>query len=220
MSRAALLEDRLRRAEGRAATAIGLWCEAYRPQGGGPALDPANRFLRLPAFLAPPEGRPPGYGAAAWRGVFDAAYTRPGDYIMRPESAPGADDAAQWFIAAQEPLTPILCIRAERMLRLTRPLGASEPGINGYGGAGAEAEAMLLDLWPASVLTSGGTGTAGADLPADVPAGSWQILLPATPGITLRTDDIARDDLGRAAVVTSAELTALGWRLIAREASA
>ena len=202
----ARLDDRLRRALGRAGLAAGTWCDAYRPIGSGPALDAANRFLRLPAaFLAKGDAQ-----GGLWHGSFDAAYTRPGDYLRR-------DDGAIWFIAAREPLAPILCIRADRLLDIARPAGATRPGVNTYGGVAPETSAPLLTQWPASIAAASATGTANPGLPAGVPPGSWTVLLPAS-GVTLRPGDVLRDDLGRLAVVSNAEASARGWRLLARQA--
>ncbi|MCX7382774.1 MAG: hypothetical protein NT133_15460 [Alphaproteobacteria bacterium] len=205
MTRGAVLNDRMHRAMGRAASVSGVWCDAYRPHGAGPALDPANRFLRLPAYFAPHH--------SVWHGIFDAAYTQVGDYIVQ-------DDAVIWFVAAQDPLQPLICIRTNRLADISRPAGATRPGVNDYGGVAKETSAPLLTQWPASILAGGGSGAASAGLPADVPGGSWQIMLPSLAGVVLRSGDIVRDDLGRTAVVSSAELSATGWRLVARQAAA
>ena len=44
------------------------------------------------------------------------------------------------------------------------------------------------------------------------------MLLPAFPGVVLLPADLMTDDLGRSAVVSAAELTALGWRLTVKQA--
>jgi len=46
----------------------------------------------------------------------------------------------------------------------------------------------------------------------------WAILMPAWPGVILRTSDIILDELGRKYVVSSAELTDMGWRCTAMQA--
>jgi hypothetical protein len=215
------LQDTLSRGAGRAARAIGVWCEAYRPIGTGDPLKQSNLFLRLPASFAPPNvkwHKPVAYGQALWHGIFDSAYTRPGDYILRPESRPGANDGGIWFIAAQEPLLPVLCVHATRIVSLVRAAPPAAPGTNSYGGVVAGNTVPLISLWPASVLAAGSGGeTAG--LPADVPPGAWWVLLPPTPGVTLRNGDLLADDIGRSAVVASSELTDLGWRLIVRQST-
>lgn len=218
MTQGARISDAVRRGMGRAAMAIGAWCDAYRPTGAGSPLDVANRFLRLQAAFAPAAGKVPAFGATAWIGTFDAAYTRVGDFIVRPRSSADVPDGGIWFIAAQEPMQPVLCVRAARMIDILRPAGAAQLGVNGYGGVAREAAEPVLTQWPAS-LVSAGAGGPGVGLPSGAPSGGWQILLPSTAGVVLRNGDIVVDDLGRNAVIGSAELTAMGWRLQARQAN-
>jgi hypothetical protein len=45
------------------------------------------------------------------------------------------------------------------------------------------------------------------------------VLLPAQPDVVLLVADLMTDDLGRNAVVSSAELTNLGWRLSVKQAA-
>jgi len=217
------LQDAISRGLGRAAMAIGDWCSAYRPADADAPLQGKNRFLKLRAAFAPANAsfaQPVQYGSAAWQGLFDAAYTRPGDYIVRPECRPGAGDGGVWFIAAQQRLMPVLCVRADRTVQASRPTGAVLPGLNGYGGATKATVTPLFAGWPASVLSYRGAGMDRAALPGDVPPGSWTVLLPAVPGVVLRTGDLFEDDLGRAGVVAEAEFSELGWRLSVRQAAA
>jgi hypothetical protein len=212
------LQDLIRRAYGRAALSVGDWCHAFRPSGAVDPLHPRNRFMLLQAAFTSPrpgEERPVGYGMGTWWGVFDAAYTRPGDYIVRRETVPG--DGAVWFIAAQQPYLPILCVQAARVVSFTRPAAPTNPGVSGYGGyTRADAEPLLTGF-PASVLNAGTAGLDPTNLPSDVAPGSWQVLLPAVAGPVLRTGDLMHDDLGRNGVVSSAELTDLGWRLLVKQ---
>lgn len=212
----------IQRGLGRAAMTLGDWCDAYRPDGAGDPLDVRHRFMRLQAsFSLPgtPFMSPAGYGQATWWGVFDAAYTRAGDYIVRPESRRGAADGGVWFVAAQQPLLPVLCVRASRVVTLARPQAPGAPGVNGYGGVSLATATKLLTEWPASMMSMRGDGLDRAGLPADAADGSWHVLLPAPYGVVLRSGDLMTDDIGRTGVVVAAELTDLGWRLLVKQAA-
>lgn len=219
-TRADRLQDRVRRGLGRAGRAIGTSCEVYRPASTSAPLDSANLALRLHAAFAPPEpswARPVGYGQAVWHGLFDAAYTRPGDYLVRRESRDGANDGGVWFIAAQQYLLPVLCVRASRVITISRPAGAQAVGVNGYGGVLADVAATVLRDFPASLLDSGGGGQSQADLPTTTTLSGWNVLLPTVAGLALKTGDRLSDDLGRTGVIGSVELSELGWRLNVRQ---
>ncbi len=207
------LQDTISRALGRAATVAGTWFDAYRPAGVTDPLASANRFLRLNALLTPDTGdlkRPVGYGHATWSGIFDTAYTQPGDYLVSP--------VATWFIAAQQSLLPVLAVKATRIVSFAHPAAPLAAGLNTYGGLTAASAVPLTGPWPASVLAAGNGGQ-DAGLPADAPPGSWTVLLPAIAGLVLRNGDLFTDDLARAGVVSSAELTDLGWRLMVKQAT-
>jgi hypothetical protein len=127
----ARLQDRIHWALNTAARAIGVQTDAYRPTGVSEPLDPTNRFLRLPAAFTVPDGRfarPNGYGDALWYGVFDAAYTRPGDYLVQQD--------ATCFVAAQQRLLPfvsgqtVLCRSGGQLhlrIPVRTPTAASRP---------------------------------------------------------------------------------------------
>lgn len=207
--------DLIRQGLGQAAAAVGDWCDVYRPNGPLAPNAAGNRFIRLPAAFGSPRGFevPVGYGDALWEGYFDAGYTRPGDYLN------GCDGL--FFIASQPRLGPVLCVKTNRVLTMSRPAAPTAGGVNGYVGVQPSTAVPLLTAWPASVLAAGSSGR-GA-LPGDAPgllggAGGWSVLLPVT-GVTLRPGDLAQDDLGRSGVVGSAELTGLGWRLHVRQAA-
>jgi len=217
------LADRVRRSQGRAAMVLGGWCDAYRPSDANDPLVPQNRFMKLPAAFSADYAefnKPVGYGQAAWSGLFDSAYTRPGDYLVRQETAPGAADGAIWFVAQQQPLLPVLCVRASRVVGFVRPAvtdGTTGTGVGSYGGFTFGTATPLLSDYPASVLNAYGGGFDMADLPGDAPPRSWEVLLPLVPGVVLLNGDLMTDDLGRTGAVSSAELTDLGWRLLVRQ---
>jgi hypothetical protein len=208
------LQDRMHWGLNAAARAIGVQTDAYRPSDLTEPLRPTNRFLRMRAAFTAPDGkfaRPNGYGDALWHGVFDAAYTRPGDYLVQAE--------AIWFIAAQQRLLPILCVRTNRFVTFRRPATPANTGVNTYGGVTTATNEPLLTKWPASVLGASGGGRPDGDLPSDSSIPYWTVLLPAFPGVILRPSDLMSDDLERNAVVAAAELTDLGWRITAKQAT-
>ena len=200
--------DLIRQGLGLAARAAGDWCDVFRPQGANTPMAAGNRIVRLPALFT--QSRAPGNGEPLWQGIFDAAYTQPGDYLRGAEGV--------FFIAQQNRLAGPLCVKTNRVLRFQRPAGPQMAGMNRYVSTHEVLE--LLQDWPASVLPAGGVGR-GA-LPGDAPglqsSPSWAVLLPVLP-VLLRPGDLARDDLGRAGVVASAALSDLGWRLHIKQAA-
>ncbi len=211
---AAILQDRIHWGLNLAARSTGVWAEAFRPRTASDPLSSQNRYLRLKATFSGVDGRlrsAPGYGCALWHGIFDAAYTQPGDYLVRRDGT--------WFIASQQPLLPVLCVRTNHQVTFSRPAAHSSTGINGYGGVTAKNLVPLLERWPACVITASGAGRPSANLPGDASVGGSTVLLPAVAGVTLRVADLMSDDFGHSAVVSSAELSALGWRLTVRQAT-
>ena len=208
----ARLEDRIRWGFNIAARATGASTDAYRPRTAHDPLAAINRYLRLHATFSGVQGgftHTNVYGNALWHGLFDAAYTLAGDYLVQ--------DSGTWFIASQQKLLPVLCVRSERVVSFSRASTQTSTGVNSYGGITAENTMPLMTSWPASVVNSSGAGRPSANLPSDNSVPSWTVLLPYCPGVILRPADLMGDDLGRNAVVTAAELTSLGWRLAVKQ---
>ena len=110
-----------------------------------------NRSLSLQAAFTARDGRfdhANGYGQAMWDGIFDAAYTQPGDYL--------AQERGTWFIAAQQLLAPILCVKTNRCISIARQAVPSDTGLNSYGGSNILPNTLVLENWPASVMGSTG----------------------------------------------------------------
>jgi hypothetical protein len=205
------LQDRIARGLGTAARHIGEPYDAFRPTSADCPLAPPNRYLRLPAAFSaenPHFKHTNGYGRATWFGIFDSAYTQPGDYLCGPDGT--------FFIAAQPALLPNLCVLTNRVMSLSRPAAPTTPGVNTYGGVLAATAAPLLTAWPGSILTAG-SGSPG-DLQSDANIPSWTVLLPDTP-VPLRAADIIRDDLGRTYTIGTCEYSSLGWRILAKQAA-
>jgi len=218
------LQDRLNVAAGRAAARIGLPCNLYRPpdlrQSGTSALDDPtgqDRFrLRLNAIFLPLGGkirRPVPATDPLWEVAIDAGYTQPGDILIRRY------DGEVFYIAAQQPLLPVLCVHAPRRVTIKRAASATVAGMNLYGGTVTSLDAVIAANWPASILAAGSQGTGLASIPAELNPGTWQVLLPPSLRIELLTTDILVDDRGRSGVIAGIETTEYGTRLTVQAAS-
>jgi hypothetical protein len=208
------LQDRLYLGFGLSARHVGRSADAFRPKGPLDPLDKQNRFLRLPAAFVSASGgagRTNVYGEALWHGIFDASYTRPGDYLVLEKE--------RFFIASQAPLLPLLCVLTNRTISIARPNTQTSAATNGYGGYFSGGSMTLLDGWPASVLVDSRSGSSGVNLPTDQAVSFLSILIPTTEGIIVSDGDLVTDDLGRTAIITGSELTDLGWRLSAKLAT-
>ena len=105
------------------------------------------------------------------------------------------------------------------MIEVHRPANSATPGIGAYGGVTSAGSTAILSSWPAAIVQAEGRGSDPTDLPTDVTPGSWSVLLPAVGNVRFRANDQIHDDRGRVAIIAAAELTDLGWRLIAREST-
>lgn len=213
---AARLNDRVARSMGQAALRLGELYEAFRPRSGIAPLSPANRLLCLNAAFHSEDkdwNRSARYDQPLWFAVYDTAYTRPGDYLRGP--------GGTFFVAAQPPFLPTVCVLTNRVVSFTRADGARQPGSNGYGGVQQREETLLLENWPASVLMASAGGRSAGALPGEPGPASWTVRLPALLGpraVELRQDDLMTDETGTKAVLSAVERTALGWRLTATQA--
>lgn len=210
------LQDRIARGLGQAGRRIGEAYDVYRPRDAMAPLDADSRIIRLPMAIHGEDKdwhRSAHYGQPLWFSVHDTGYTRPGDYLVGPSGT--------FFIAAQPPLLATVCVLTNRLLTCRRTSGATGAGVNAYGGAEPRSDRVLLSNWPASVLTLSGGARAGGALPGEPGPATWSILLPHLPeavGVTLKADDLLSDEDGEIMVITAAERSTLGWRLLAAQA--
>ena len=204
------LQDRVNWGLNRAARVLGHSTDAYRPHGAFDPLDKSNRYLRLRAAFSRPDGnfhQAVAPGTAVWRGYFDAAYTRVGDYLVQNDDI--------WFIAAQQSLLPVLCVKTNKIVSVIRPPSPTT-GVS-YGGVSQASASPILSGWPASVLGINGGDKAGAGIPGDVTMPVSVVLLPASHGQSVRASDIVVDELGMSSMIVAAERSDLGWRLNTRQ---
>jgi len=150
------------------------------------------------------------YGEATWLGLFDGRQFAVGDFLVGRQGT--------FFIAAMQDTLPIYCVQTNRTVDVLRVGMDAGVGLGGWAGGVRADEVPIMHGWPASILQGTKGETNEAKLPQDVKTPWWLILIPAYPGIVLRTSDIIRDDLDRKYMISSAELTDMGWRITAMQA--
>lgn len=199
----------------KAALRLGLDCRVYRPLTAAAPM--GNNVATLKASFNSGDNsyRNPNLpGDAIWYADLDGTQTRPGDYLVR------VSDGQTYYIAAMQPLLPIVCVDCNASVQLSRQAAQSGVGTVGYGGMVDSASVAVLGTsgapltyWPASILMKGSGSYRGAGLPSGVRPGGWRMLLPPSVPVPIIAGDIATDDRGRRFTVDGAELTDLGWRL-------
>ncbi|MDE1139969.1 hypothetical protein [Paraburkholderia tropica] len=208
----AKLQQKVYSGYAKAAKRIGPPYDQYRPAN---PLDPfqGGPLQTLYASFNAEDmtyGRPNKYGKATWYCLVDGSQTQVGDYLINGDKT--------YFIAAQQTILPILAVECNRTINIFRPQQQTAAGLNPYGGTIDSNQTELMSGWPASVLQGTKGDKEGAVLPGDVRLPWWAILLPAYPGVTLLTADIITDDINRRYIISSAELTDLGWRCTCMQA--
>jgi hypothetical protein len=194
---------------------IGLPFRQFRPTGvSNPTAGAALATLNAVATVGTTGfsfTKSPAHKDALFTMLVDGTQVRVGDYMV------GATDT--YFIAAMQPLLPILAVRCNAVLNIVgagpspQPIGPT----SAYGGTTAADEGAILTGWPASLLYDARGRQTEVGLPTDLPSPFYDILLPITPeGIDLRTTEFADDALGRRYTISSSELTQFGWRLTAQ----
>lgn len=211
----ATLQNRIYNGYAKAAARVGLPCGQYRPTSALTAAIAGGNLLRtLTASFNALDftyTKANLYGKALWYCLADGTQLQIGDYLVRP-------DGSALFIAAMQALLPILAVECNRTVKVFRPQQLSGVGAQGYGGDTVASETLLANQFPASILVGAKSDKGPVDLPGDVRNPSWLILLPPLPGaVYLRNADVITDEQSRRYVISSAELTDLGWRINATQ---
>ena len=198
----------------KASNIIGLPYNQYRPTTANNPLAAQNRIANIKVSLNAMDmkyGKPNLYGKALWYGIFDGTATQPGDYLTNGSNT--------YFIAGQQPLLPIVVVECNRTASIFRPQVQSGSGIQPYGGNTASTQTALMTGWPCSILQGTKGEKSETGLPGDTRSSWWSILLPYA-GVQIKPDDVITDDIGLRYVISSPELTDLGWRITAMMAVA
>lgn len=196
---------------GKAAKRIGFDYQQFRAtSANNPLSTTALQTLPVSFTTNFKYSAPNKYGKADGLGLFDAREFAVGDYLVGRQGT--------FFIAAMQDTLPILCVQTNRVIDVLRAGMDPGVGLGSWSAARRADEVPLMQGWPASILQGTKGETNEAKLPQDVKTPWWAILMPAWPGVVFRTSDIIRDDLDRKYMISSAELSDMGWRITAMQA--
>jgi hypothetical protein len=203
MTNQALIQAKVWNGYAQAAKRLGVSYQFYRPAGSYPGA----AVISLPVSLNAEDmkySKPQKYGKATWYALVDGTSLQAGDYFIGPQGT--------FFVAGLQPLLPILVVECNRTVSLSRVAALS--GINAPSYGGMQNEVAYATGVPCSILqgTKGEKGDVG--LPADTRMPWWNILMPASVGAVI-FGDLIIDDMERRYIVSSSELTSLGYRLTA-----
>ena len=192
---------------------IGLPFNQYRPTGADVAIDAGTLVgTVLASFnaLDMKYGKANGYGKPTWYCLVDGRLVAVGDYLI---GAPGT-----FFVAAMQPLLPILAVECNRTVTVYRPQQLSGVGAQPYGGNTAANQTPIVTGYPASIQINSKADKGVVSLPGDTRSAWWNMLLPAIPGgVIIEDGDVVTDDISNRYTVSAAELTDLGWRITMAE---
>lgn len=213
----ATVQARIWKGYAKSASVLGFSCQFYRPTpwDGSPWT---GNFLgtstsTLPVSLNAEDmkyGKPNKYGKATWYALVDGTSLQAGDYFIGPQGT--------FFIAALQPLLPILAVSCNRTVSIYRPQTQTGVGAQPYGGNTASNQVLLVSGVPCSILQGTKGEKSEANLPGDTRSPWWSILMPGLGRVM--PDDIIIDDLEQRYVVSSPEQSDLGLRITAMMALA
>jgi hypothetical protein len=211
----ATIQAKIYAGRGKAALRMGRDCSVYRPLTATAPLGNLAATIKAAFNSGDSNYKAPNLpGDALWFADLDGRITQPGDYLIR------VFDGDTFYIANQQELLPIVVVECNRQLKITREVPVTAVGAVGYSGMQPAQETDVLGttgaLWPCSILL-GGRSQAALNLPADVRQSGWRIMLPPSVPISIKSGDIATDDLGRRYAIEAAEQMDFGWRINAQE---
>lgn len=212
---AATLQARIYAGYDKAAKRIGFMTDQYRASSASNPLAAGNKLRSFNASFNAEDmkyGKPNKYGHPVWWGLFDGRLTQVGDYLKNSHDG-------TYFIAAQQTNLPIICVSCNVTVDVKRPQQQASVGALPYGGNTLAVETPLMTGWPCSILQGSKGEKSDMILPGDTKTPWWTVLLPKYDAVILRAGDIITDNNARRFVISGAELTDLGWRLTASQAT-
>jgi hypothetical protein len=197
----------------KAAAAIGVSCQWYRPTGPTNPLAASNLLGTLQVLFdtnaslaqrSPRQRQKP----EEWYAAFDTTGVSIGDYLVTPTPE-------TLFITAMDPFRPARSVLTNQIVDIHAPGTMEGIGlVPGYGGDIRPSETVVASGWPASLISGPRREAGDAKLPGDVKLPWEALLLPAIPGATLRNNMIVLYTTTNGTfrlILSAVDLTSLGY---------
>lgn len=204
----AAIQNKIYYGYGKAATKLGLSFDIYRSSDGDDPLKLANK---IGSTLVSPTtnwaySNYRKYDENVWNLITDGRVILVGDYLVGENT---------FFVAAKQHIMPIMGVMCDREISVRRPKLAGDKGYIGYSryeAVSASTYDVILTDCPCSFLKGSRGDTNPVKLPTDARAPWYTMFLPKTAPF-LKVGDIILDEYGQEFVLSTNELTELGWRL-------
>ena len=212
---AATLAAKTRYGYKKSAAVVGRTVSKYRPTTAANPLTTAYgtalaAFDTVPQFTFVNPQKP---GVVIYYALIDATGMQVGDYLH------GSDDP--YFVATLDDVAAPMVIRCNAVLTLTRTARNLIAGANDYGASSSTTDAVILSAWPGSLIMQGRGERNEIGLPGDIKLGWWRAMLPVSIPATPRPSDIITDSVtGARVIISTAERTSMGWRILAAQQAA
>lgn len=192
---------------GKAAKRLGLSHDIYRSIDG---IDPLKSQNKLGSILVSATSNWDysiyrKYDEVAWILVVDGRYIAVGDYLVGPST---------FFVVAKQHLLPILGVKCDRKITIRRPKDSGEIGYVGYSryeAGNANTYDVIMQNCPSCFIKGSRGDFNPVKLPTDARAPWFTMYLPKI-GQFIKVGDIVLDEYHQEYIVSTNELTELGWR--------
>jgi hypothetical protein len=215
MATASSIQSRVNYGYGKVASILGAPYSWYRPAAPGAVVQPANLLGSVLAYVTASRSLnpgPSGVGKPDRYAAFDPTNFLAGDYLVGPET---------YFLGEAMPITGLShLLLCNETFTLSRR-GEQAPGED-YVGGGLQSNAVVAVAFPGWIKSGDRRQASNLHLPGEVEMPTVNILLPVSiPAQVLRGDELTTSDVTASRwVVQAADLTPMGWSLIAVESGA
>ncbi|QDH25818.1 hypothetical protein D5366_03470 [Neokomagataea tanensis] len=184
----------MRKGYAKAAQILGRAGTQYRPVDGFTAVAEPHAFPKLAFDVGASFSgeRPPNWGVVTRYMLSDCLDdTVVGDVLVC--------GAQTFFVAAIDPIAPVLCVACDQMVSVSAVSGSSGVVVSGC---------------PAAIVLRSKGESAQSGVPGSVRPGQFVLYLPCLPGVILRPYMTVTSNTGATYTINSAEKSAWGLRCV------
>lgn len=209
------IQDKLYRGYAKSARKVGLQHHRFRPASATLPLSPANALPDLPVLIERHMGKfkydaPEVHGKPYRDAIADGSLLAVGDYLVP------ADGRETMFIAAMQPIEPLLLVACNAVVSIVRTPKTNSVGAStGYSGVNRASEQTLISGWPCSLIMGAHGERSTTMLPSEPRSDpGLTVMLPSMPdGTQFDTGMSLIDEHGTRYLVDGLEHSSMGWRM-------